>query len=84
MQLKFLGEEVSAASLGLPPSTDDCNWQTGLTCVTDIGLAVWECSSVIANPLEIISCVEDAIGAGHDCWPCICWVVESLLGDGYC
>eukprot|EP00091_Calanus_sinicus_P016894 TRINITY_DN36530_c0_g1_i1.p1 TRINITY_DN36530_c0_g1~~TRINITY_DN36530_c0_g1_i1.p1 ORF type:complete len:159 (+),score=63.08 TRINITY_DN36530_c0_g1_i1:71-478(+) len=78
------GEEVSAASLGLPPSTDDCDWGTGLTCVTDIGWAVWECSSVIANPLEIVSCVEDVIGAGHDCWACICWVVESLLGDGYC
>merc|ERR1712058_197601 len=32
----------------------------------------------------IIGCVQEAIGAGDSCWPCICWVIEWLLGDGYC
>ena len=78
------GEEVTAESLGLPRTTDDCGWDTGLACAGDIGSAVLDCAGIFVNPLEIVSCVQDAIGAGHDCWPCICWVIEWVLGDGYC
>merc|ERR1711892_21359 len=81
---KAAGEEVSAEFLGLPRTTDDCGWDTGLACAGDIGSAVLDCAGIFVNPLEIVSCVQDAIGAGHDCWPCICWVIEWVLGDGYC
>merc|ERR1739838_81733 len=64
---KAAGEEVTPASLGLPASTDECDWTSGLSCAADIGWAVWDCSSVIANPLEIVACVQDVIGAGDDC-----------------
>merc|ERR1711915_263667 len=67
-----------------PASTEDCGWATGLSCATSIGWAVWDCVGLVANPAEIMSCVEDVIGAGDSCWPCICWVIEWLLGDGYC
>jgi len=74
------GEPVT----GLPLSTDECDWTTGLSCAGDIGSAVLDCAGIFVNPLEIVQCVQDAIGAGHDCWPCICWVIEWVLGDGYC
>merc|ERR1712121_347558 len=77
---KAAGETLNPQDLGLPRSTDDCDWMSGLTCAEDIGWAVFEC----ATSINIIQCVEDIIGAGHDCWACVCWVVESLLGDGYC
>merc|ERR1711887_259294 len=68
----------------LPRSTEECDWDTGLACAGDIGQAVLDCAAIAANPLEVISCVEDIVGAGSDCWPCICWVIEWVLGDGYC
>merc|ERR1712098_797086 len=60
------------------------NLKLRLSCATSIGWAVWDCVGLVANPAEIMSCVEDVIGAGDSCWPCICWVIEWLLGDGYC
>ena len=76
----LLGEEVT----GLPRTTDECDWTSGLACAGDIGSAVLDCAGIFVNPLEIVQCVQDAIGAGHDCWPCVCWVIEWVLGDGYC
>merc|ERR1712098_425673 len=55
----------------LPPSTDDCGWSTGLSCAADIGWAVMDCVATVTNPANIMSCVEDVIGAGDSCWPCI-------------
>merc|ERR1719186_1461375 len=42
---KAAGEEVTPASLGLPASTEECDWTSGLSCAADIGWAVWDCSS---------------------------------------
>merc|ERR1711981_661820 len=80
------GEELTPESLGLPRSTDDGDWVTGdcTSCIGDIGNAVWDCAGVVFHPEQMIQCVEDEIGVNHDCMDCVCWVIESLLGEGYC
>merc|ERR1712128_16297 len=50
---KAAGEEVTAESLGLPRTTDDCGWDTGLACAGDIGSAVLDCAGIFVNPLEL-------------------------------
>merc|ERR1711892_54557 len=77
---KAAGEEVTAESLGLPRTQNECILDTGLACAAEIGSAVLDCYEIFVNPLEIMSCVQDAIGAEDDYWPCICWVIEYILG----
>merc|ERR1712179_126918 len=75
---KVAGEPV----IGLPRTTDNCDETSGLACFEDIGEVVIECTWT--NFEEIVSCVQDAIGEDHECWPCVCWLIEYMLGDGYC
>merc|ERR1711862_249234 len=86
LQLENINLKTAAGEpvTGLPRTTDECDWTSGLACAGDIGSAVLDCAGIFVNPLEIVQCVQDAIGAGHDCWPCVCWVIEWVLGDGYC
>jgi hypothetical protein len=44
-----------------------------LYCAGEIAIAVADCVG-----FDIVACVEDIIGAEHDCFGCICWVVEYL------
>merc|ERR1711879_606830 len=44
---------------------DDCS-----TCINDILQAVTDCVS-FEDP-ALIKCVQDIIGIGSDCYPCIC------------
>ena len=70
---------------GLLESSAECDsLSKGLICFGSIVSSVPKCAEVLVNPAEIVNCVETAIGAGNSCFPCVCYVVEHILGDGYC
>jgi len=54
-----------------------CSLIQGVTCVEQIGGVVASC---IANPTPagIVDCVEKAIGVGHSCYGCICYVLQTF------
>jgi len=53
--------------------TADC-----LKCVMSYGKAVLACTVSVEDPLIILECVRAAIGAGSDCWPCICQMLRLM------
>merc|ERR1719184_42777 len=63
------GEPVT----GLPLSTDECDWTSGLSCAGDIGSAVLDCPSLLMNVTGPLDCpVLEILGQ-------LCWTVLVSL-----
>merc|ERR1719477_92285 len=82
LQLENINLKTAAgeAVTGLPRTTDECDWTSGLACAGDIGSAVLDCAGIFVNPLEIVQCVQDAIGAGHDSGPVSAGLLSGCWG----
>merc|ERR1712018_187397 len=60
---------------------EECAEGDGINCVIEIGVTATECWFEVGLVVGIIDCIVSVIGAGSDCYPCICWVIESLYGE---
>lgn len=59
----------------------ECVEGAGVACVIEIGTTATECWFEVGLVVGIIDCIVSVIGVGSDCYPCICWVIESLFGE---
>ena len=48
------------------------------TCFVDILQAATDCFLITTNPLEIIACIQDIIGAANPCFNCICELITEI------
>merc|ERR1711963_49382 len=59
----------------------ECVEGAGIACVVEIGATATQCWFEVGLVVGIIDCIVNIIGAGSDCYPCVCWVIESLWGE---
>merc|ERR1712215_7987 len=58
------------------PKRAECSVEAASKCVTEIG-AAWDACQDWTGPDEILSCMENIIGA-TDCWDCVCTILSFL------
>ena len=60
-------------------AADYCDWGIALECVTKLTQPILHCTSTVANPMNVVTCVKALIGAGHTCDKCLCYVIRKVF-----
>merc|ERR1711997_100846 len=57
--------------------TRECS--NGFWCVAELAGTIAACIAAgLTAGLEMVGCISAAIGTGHDCYDCICWVLQYM------
>merc|ERR1712112_351422 len=67
---------VAVSQAAVVPDYRECSMEIASKCVSEIG-AAWDSCQDWTTPEEIMSCIENVIGA-TDCWDCVCTVLSFL------
>merc|ERR1711881_21474 len=79
---KFEKEVISKLSKDLsalqPKGDGECSDGEGFACIGTILQTVMDCLGHVSNPIEILTCAQEVIGAGDACYDCICWIMSYV------
>jgi len=79
---KFEKEVISKLAKDLsalqPRGDGECSDGEGFGCIGEILQAVMDCLGAFTNPIQILTCAQEAVGVASDCYDCVCWIMSYV------